>query len=216
MSHEVDQAWARLDLQRFECVAQARISALDAQGRYAQKCMDLIEQSVKIEKDRTELEILNDKFARFKAERHAVIAKRALAERRLKEIERHSRWLRKLSLGEFLPQSQTTFVWSAFYFFMDDLREPDLPIPRGARAADNFAHDPPFDKPIPDYVVTPWAFVLFLRQFNLRPRCGSAAMQFLQHLAEHMVTEAEQQEAGLIELNESTQQKIDTIIERGV
>ena len=186
----IKQDWAKLDLQRFQAVASVQMQILAAQDAHAQKMMDLLEQSIKIEGDKVKLKILKDKFADFKRTRHALAVKIETATTKNSRVADSARWLRKIGLGEFLPQSQTTFVWSAFYFFMDLLPEPDITIPPEAKLYHCFEHEPPVTSDLPAGITSPWGFILTLRKHNLRPRTGSAAMQYIYQIIELMVMSA--------------------------
>lgn len=183
--------WAKLDLTRFETAASLQLKALAAQADYAMKMAQVQEQLIKNERDTVKLKILKDSFADFTHQRHLLLAAADAVEVYAAKVTRHSEWLRKIQVGESMPQELVTHMWSAFYFFIQKTPEPKLTVPHGVRPAQQYKHEPPLTKDIPaTQIVPPYAYVLWLRSQNLMPRLGTMAMAFLYQIVEAMLQTA--------------------------
>lgn len=199
--------WARLDMARFESVANVQMRALQAQADFAMKMAQVQEQLIN-EVSKTKLAILKDSFQDFQRTRHALLAKIEAKEQQAARIVRHTKWLRYLGMGEALPPDQVTHVWSAFFFFMTEMPEPALKVPPGARLRSHYAHTPAPDKDVPSTAMTPWAYILWLRAKNWMPRGGSEAMLFLYQVIEAMIATAASLEADALVAEEKAQAQL--------
>lgn len=180
--------WARLDLNKFETVATLQLKALMTKADYAMKMAEVQEQLIKNERDEVKLQILKDGFADFKHQRYELVAAAEEREVFAAKVTRHSEWLRKIQLGEAMPQTMVTHMWSAFYFFIQKTPEPKLTVPHGVRPHQQYKHEPPLSKDIPSTAIgSPYAYVLWLRSQNLMPRLGTMAMAFLYQIVEAML-----------------------------
>jgi len=186
--HQKQMDWAKLDLQRMETVGNMQIKGMMAQAEYAMKMMELLEKRVKIEKDITRLKILKDAFQNFKRERHELDAKIRVAESRVKTVKEHVGWLQRISLGQHVSQSLVTHVWSAFYYFLQQTPEPDLPVPTEACGPENFTRY----VTVPTTETGPWGYILCLRKANTLPKTSTPAMRYMYTIVEKLCETAAQ------------------------
>lgn len=173
--------WARLDIQRFEAAGNMQLKSLQVQADYAFRMAAVAEKQVKVEKDKVKLAQLKDSFQNLKGTRHRLDTAIAANRREAETYARHARWVRKIALGATLPRSVRTYMWSAFYFFMDKVPDPLPDVPTDVLPPSNFV-----DANVLDEVVSPWDYLLQLRAKNAMPKTGSPATRYIYGLVEAM------------------------------
>jgi len=188
MSETSDQQdWAKLRLEQFEAVGNMQLKGIAAQADYALKMQQAIAQQIQNERDITRLKILKDALRDYKRQRQEGLQKVNIITLRVKKIEMQANWLRKAALGQHLPQNTVVYVWSAFYYFLQQISPIDLPPPQEAYAARNFTRD----ITVPETENTAWGYLLFLRSKNTLPRTSTPAAAYLYQIVTAMCETAE-------------------------
>lgn len=214
MDNSAQLDWAKFELTKFNASVEAEAKMMGARAEYAYKMMQVLELKVKVEEDQLKLKIHKDAFKSFQRTRHEFLAKEVLAKNRLKEIDKHTRYMLKVALGEHLPPNSVTHVWSGFYFFIStpgiDVATliQDLEVTSEERDGKKYSHNSiPNEEcqSCPETITDAMSLVLFLRRKNYLPKIGTPPYKLIYKVIEALLSDSLDKQAKYSEQIEKVQ-----------